>query len=327
MAAEPEPNPSAGIAALDKATLRFARACRRFYRLAGGLAMLTPASADRWLAPLLGRAFSPYRGRADNIRGALRAALALPEREVGRAWHRWLASSAWFALTAWRYRDWTERWLAERVTIDDREQLRRLAEHGGLVLTFHTHHQNSLAAALGLAGCAISPLAEAPAASPLHPLIGDIAEHINSESARHFRGGSYLFTDRKHQLVRETWRLLAAGKVVLSLCDFARPGSAAGDPGATLFGRLVRPPVGAIEIALRERVPIVAAVMLPQRQGYRLRMATLARDGGVDGVLRQYFGYLEALVREQPWAWQGWDWYLALPAAGAAGSKPSSLEP
>lgn len=328
MAAAAEPNArEATSAPPDAASLRFARACRRFYRVAAGLARVTPASADRWLAPMLGRRLSPYRPQAEAIRGAMRAALGLGDRAAEHAWQRWLASSGWFGLTAWRYGQWSPGWLASHVSVDDPQLLRRLAEGGGLVLTYHTHHQNTLAAALGLAGCPISPLAESPSASPLHPHIGDIVEHINAESARHFRGGGYLFTDRKHQLVRETWRLLAGGKVVLSLCDFARPGAACGDPGAPLLGRVIRPPLGAIEIALRERVPIVAAVMLPEGDRYRLRLQPLASDGGVVRVLQQYGGYLEALVREQPWAWQGWDWYLALPVAEAASSKPIPESP
>lgn len=264
---------------------------------------------------MIGRWLNPFRLYGEKIRRATE--LALPGVPVEQTWHNWLNSHVQFVLDFLSYKTLDKVWLKHKVHIDDPESVTLLRESGGLLLTYHTHHQNTLCCALGLSGINISAIAALPERSPLFPFIGRWAQQVNTESAKHFGGGSYIFTDNLRILLRTTRKILAEGDVVLCLCDFHQPKP--GIPsGAIFFDRFISPPTGTIEIAVKHGAPVYAAIFAPENGSLVLRIKRLDDSGGVDAIIKGYFSFLESNIRTNPACWQGWEWFEDLPLAEQA---------
>jgi len=80
-----------------------------------------------------------------------------------------------------------------------------------------------------------------------------------------------------------------------------------------LFNRRIAPPVGAMRLALRLNVPCYAAILFPKDNVWCLCIRQLPTNMGLRSLAQSYLVALENWVREEPSAWQGWDWFLELP--------------
>lgn len=291
----------------------FAKVYLRFLRSLEVIARYLPRSLQWPVASLINRFGSPYNRSAADISAAIGDALALDTSSAHRAWLRWRASHARCMLTIFQYDRMDTQWLQRTVAVEQPQLLQRMVQTGGLILTYHTHHQNTLAALLGVAGCTISPVAASAADSPLYQVIGRYIDLINNGSQRQFRGGTYLYTDNLRRVLREARTRLQRGELLLSLCDFHQQSS---EPPHTLFGRTITPPTGVIRLALQCGVPIYLGLLFPMAGGrFRLALAE-ARGSDLHTVIDEYLAFLEQTVRHAPEAWQGWTWYNLLPTAG-----------
>lgn len=297
----------------DNLVMQFAGDYLRLLRASAWAERLLPEALQPRAALWLAERLSPYVARREPIVSAFSGALGIDPARADETWRRWLQSHGLFALTVFRYGRLSRRWLERQVSVSDPAVLARAVRDGGLVMTYHTHHHNTLGCVLGLSGCHITGLAESPSKSPLYPFLGEYIERINTGSASHFGGGDYLFTDQVRTLVQSMRRLLEEKKVIVSLSDFTQAQVAPGTPVCRFLGRRISPPTGAVEIALRTEAPIYSAAMFPERHGFRFEILEVTRRDNAGDVLQQYFEHLEDIVRRHPWAWQGWDWYHALP--------------
>jgi len=259
----------------------------------------------------LARHLNPYRTFAQTIATTLSG--AFPERPAQTLWNDWLDNHTRFVMDFLDYEAITPHWVERNVQIGAPDCVAQIRQSGGLLLTYHTHHQNTLCCILGELGIRISPIGAAPEDSPLFPLIGTWARRVNADSEKHFRGGSYLFTNDLRRLTRQMHTELRDRHVVLSLCDFHQPESAS-PQGATLSNRTITPPVGAIQTALKHMAPIYVAYLGKENRTLRLDMARLQADGGIPGVVAQYLQYLEQRIQASPATWQGWEWFGTLPS-------------
>ena len=257
-----------------------------------------------------GRFFSPFAIYKDRVCHSL--GLALPQHEAERIWRSWLNSHMQFVLDFLNYKRLDAAWLRRRVVVANPDELAALAESGGLLLTYHTYHQNTLCCALGLGGIKVSAIAAMPEESALFPYIGKWAQRVNADSALHFLGGGYVFTNNLRTLLKTTRKLLGDKEVVVCLCDFHQPRAGSNIKGL-LFNRYISPPIGAIEIALKHGAPIYASMFSPQGKALSLQLTQLDVSGGADTVVSGYFSFLEASIRTNPACWQGWEWFEDLP--------------
>lgn len=284
--------------------LIFARRYRFYLRLMAFLLPVLPISWRPLLIRTLGRWVNPFQLHAVNINQALMA--VLPPELAKSTWIKWLDSHSLFTVNFLCYDQLDQNWLKFNVDIENPALLEALRTSGGLVLTYHTHHQNTLCCALGLAGCEVSALAAAPEDSPLFPYIGAWAQRVNSSSAQHFRGGRYLFINDKRALARSMRQCLIDKKVLVSLCDFHQP--ALSSIEGRILGRMICPPVGAIEMALRLGTPIYVAMFAPWEGRLRLQIRQLNSAEGVSAIVQGYLDFLQTSILMNPCCWQGWDW-------------------
>jgi lauroyl/myristoyl acyltransferase len=291
---------------------------KRYIRLLRVFSLWVYFAPLRWRPAFifrLGRWLSPFEFQGKMMRRAI--CLVTPESEVGQTWCKWLDSHLQFVLDFLTYDALNADWLKTAVFVTNPALTDELRRSGGLLLTYHTHHQNTLCCALGLEGIKISAIAALPEDSPLFPHIGRWAKRVNSDSAKHFGGGGYIFTDNLRLLLRTTRQRLSDHETVVCLCDFHQP-KAGNTVGARLFDRLISPPTGAIEIALKHGAPIFAAMFAPKNGKLTLELIRLDESGGVDSILAGYFSFLETGIRSNPACWQGWEWFEDLPIAEQA---------
>ncbi|MBM4200523.1 MAG: hypothetical protein FJ189_04485 [Gammaproteobacteria bacterium] len=301
---------------MDPETRDFTLRYRRFMRMAEILARLAPERAQSMLARTLGRHASPYRMRADSMKAAMGAALALEPDALRLAWKAWRENHGLFAVAVFHYESLAKGWLHERIGVATPALLDELTTTGGLVLTYHCHHQNTLAALIGMHCGTMTALAARADITPSYPILGTYIDRINRDSERWFGTGHYLFNDNLRAVVRESRELLEQKKILLALCDNDWPTG----PAIPLLGRWFRPPVGALTIARRLGVPMLAALMVPSAHGLVLHLHRLPAETELAEILAAYVAFLEMHVRANPACWQGWEWWNRLPTTPPSGS-------
>lgn len=266
-----------------------------------------------WLFAL-GRWISPYQVYREKVLASLRR--EYPDQPIQPLWRRWLDNHIRFVLDFLGYTALNSDWVERSVAIESPECLDELRQTGGLLLTYHMHHQNTLCCVLGTKGIKISAIASPPEDSPLFlafPALGRWAKKVNEDSAKLFSGGSYIFTNNVRKLVRQTREELSKHHVVLCLCDINVPdkGKATRTP---LLNREISPPTGTIELTIKLGAPIYLAYLVLQEEKLRLSLKKLDASDDIAVITKEYFSYLESFLQIAPWSWQGWEWYGSLPS-------------
>lgn len=298
---------------MDDSRKLFAKRYSRFLQLLELVAAYAPRGLQWPLSGIISRFSDPYNCSAADITASISIALSLDTQTARRAWLRWRASHARFVLTIFQYEQMDSEWLRRSVQVQNPVLFKQIVQTGGLILTYHTHHQNTLAALLGTAGSTISPVAVSAAAdSPLHQVIGRYIDLINSGSQQQFRGGTYLYTDNLRQVLQEARKRLRRGELLLSLCDFHQPSH---ERPHRLLGRAITPPTGIIRLALKCGVPIYFGLLFPDSIGRFQLLAAEANGSDLYQITEEYLDFLAQVVRHTPEAWQGWQWYGSLPEA------------
>jgi lauroyl/myristoyl acyltransferase len=294
---------------MDEKQLAFALASRRFFRGAQWISRL-PGSAVR-LSRRWGRWASPYAvDLSELVRAYTHAFHATPEVAQALA-HQWLASHGLFGVSIFSYHRMDPDWVQSHVQVDQPLVLQTLRQQGGLVLTYHSHHHNTLGIVLGQSGVPTWGVAATEKASPFAPYTGRFMRIINGQSEAKFGGGRYLFTDEPRKLLRGLREAFVARNAVVSLCDNPMPEN--GSPPVRFMGRSFHVGAGVVEQALAQGAPITLALLYPDLRGaYRLHLKSLPSNLSVPEVLQTYFDFLTQAVLQAPWAWQGWHWYNGL---------------
>ena len=292
--------------------IRFAERYRRLLRF---LRLWVARAPMRWRPGFifaLGRYMNPFQLHRDKLRRSI--GLVVPAVLVDQTWRDWLNSHVRFVLDFLNYAALDRDWFKSSVMVAEPDLLATLRDSGGLLLTYHTHHQNTLCCALGIEGVRVSAIAASPEDSPMFPTIGYWANRVNADSARHFNGGAYIFTNNLRKLLQTTRRLLGNREVVVCLCDFHQPRPGV-NTSARLFDRSISPPTGAIDIAIKHGGPLFAAMFAPKSGKLTLELTRLDASGGVASVIAGYFSFLESSIRSNPACWRGWEWFDDLPLA------------
>lgn len=295
---------------MDDKQLAFALASRRFLSGAQWLSHLPGAQvrlSRRW-----GRLASPYKADLPALAQSYAQAFGASPQVAHDLSQQWLASHGLFARSIFDYHRMDAAWVQQHVQTDQPEVLQSLREHGGLVLSYHSHHHNTLGIVLGQSGVPTWGVAATEKASPMAPYTGRFMRIINGQSEAKFAGGRYLFTDEPRALLRGLKQAFAQKHAVVSLCDNPTPSGEV--PPVQFMGRCFHVGAGVVEQALAQGAPITLALLCPDLQGaYRLHLRKLHSPPSVHAVLQNYFDFLAEIVRQTPWAWQGWHWYSGLP--------------
>lgn len=265
-----------------------------------------------------GRFLNPYQLRKSIITSGLKMAADTDSEK--KAWNAWLDSHSHFIRDFSRYHLMSEKNVDKYAHVADVELIRYMRTHGGLLLTYHTHHQNTLCSILGIMGCKLYAVADAPDRSPMFPYIGSWMEQINRESSKHFNGGEYLFNDNLRRLQGLVKEAFSEKSLVVCLADFPLPrNNNIKKLSFNFFSRQISPPVGIIRLAIRYRMPIYIAICAPCDQKLLVQFQDLGRPEILEDVLKKYICFLEIECKKNPACWQGWDGVIqSFPASYSA---------
>ena len=298
---------------MDPKELAFAIASRRFFQGAQWLSRLPGQQVKlsrRW-----GRMASPYMADRAQLELSFVQAFGATPQVAKELTDQWLASHGLFATSIFSYKRMSPEWVQQYVKIEKPDVMKSLLDQGGLVLSYHSHHHNTLGIVLGQSGVPTWGVAATEKASPMAPYTGRFMRIINGESEAKFGGGKYLFTDEPRNLLRGLKQAFSSQHAVVSICDNPVP---QGDDAPLVFrGKQFFVGVGVVDMALSQNVPITLALLCPDLRGsYELRLQALPSGLSSHQVLQAYFDFLSECVAQMPWAWQGWHWYSGLsPAA------------
>jgi hypothetical protein len=298
---------------MDPKELAFAIASRRFFQGAQWLSRLPGQQVKlsrRW-----GRMASPYAADRAQLELSYVQAFGATPQVAKELTDQWLASHGLFATSIFYYERMNPEWVHQYVKLDKPDVMQSLQAKGGLVLSYHSHHHNTLGIVLGQSGVPTLGVAATEKASPMAPYTGRFMRIINGESEAKFGGGKYLFTDEPRNLLRGLKQAFSSQHAVVSICDNPVP---QGDDAPLVFrGKQFFVGAGVVDMALSQNVPITLALLCPDLRGsYELRLQALPSGLSSHQVLQAYFDFLSECVAQMPWAWQGWHWYSGLsPAA------------
>jgi len=297
---------------MDPKELEFALASRRFFQGAQWLSRL-PGPQVR-LSRRWGRLASPYVADRSLLELSYIQAFGASPDVAKALTNQWLASHGLFARSIFSYQHMSPEWVKQRVQIDQPEALQSLQAQGGLVLSYHSHHHNTLGIVLGQSGVTTWGVAATEKASPMAPYTGKFMRIINGDSEAKFGGGKYLFTDEPRNLLRGLKHAFASQHAVVSICDNPSPIE---DEAPVFFrGKQFHVGAGVVAMALEHQVPITLAILYPTLLGgYELKLMQLKNCTTVSEVLQSYFDFLADIVLQTPWAWQGFHWFSGLPQA------------
>jgi len=298
---------------MDPKELAFAIASRRFFQGAQWLSRLPGQQVKlsrRW-----GRMASPYMADRSQLELSFVQAFGATPQVAKELTDQWLASHGLFATSIFSYKRMSPEWVRQYVKIEKPDVMKSLQDQGGLVLSYHSHHHNTLGIVLGQSGVPTWGVAATEKASPMAPYTGRFMRIINGESEAKFGGGKYLFTDEPRNLLRGLKQAFSSQHAVVSICDNPVP---QGDDAPLVFrGKQFFVGAGVVDMALSQNVPITLALLCPDLRGsYELRLQALPSGLSSHQVLQAYFDFLSECVAQMPWAWQGWHWFSGLsPAA------------
>ena len=250
---------------MDPTFLRFARKYRNLLRLIDIIEELRKFSVldsfSTWIEAKSMIQLTPYSLYREAITSSVLE--VFPNINPDDFWKKWVINHSLSILDFYRYENMSLDWVISSVNIINDQLIEELRETGGLVLTYHFHHQNTLCCALGLLGIKVSAIAASPSESKLDSYIGKWARKLNEKTERHFRGGRYLYTDNLREIVRDVPRILTDGHVVVCLLDNNHSGQF--PQIQKLFQRQIRVPRGIVEIALRHRAPVYVCALIPNQ--------------------------------------------------------------
>ena len=292
--------------------LAFARASRLFFQGAQWLSRLPGQKVKlsrRW-----GRMASPYVADRAQLELSYVQAFGATLQVAKQLTDQWLASHGLFACSIFSYPLMGPEWVKQQVKVERPELLQSLQAQGGLVLSYHSHHHNTLGIVLGQSGIPTWGVAATEKASPMAPYTGRFMRIINGDSEAKFGGGKYLFTDEPRNLLRGLKEAFTSKHAVVSICDNPVP---QGEDAPIVFrGKQFFVGAGVVEMAIAQNVPITLALLCPDLRGrYELRLQALPSGLSSHQVLQAYFDFLSECVAQIPWAWQGWHWYSGLTPA------------
>ena len=295
---------------MDPKELAFAQASRRFFQGAQWLSRLPGQQVKlsrRW-----GRIASPYVADRAQLELSYVQAFGASAKLAKEFTDQWLASHGLFATSFFSYPSFGPEWVKQKVKVERPEVLESLQAQGGLVLSYHSHHHNTLGIVLGQSGVPTWGVAATEKASPMAPYTGRFMRIINGESEAKFGGGKYLFTDEPRNLLRGLKQAFSSQHAVVSICDNPAPTS---DESAVYFrGKQFHVGAGVVSMALEQGIPITMALLCSNLLGgYVLRLKQIPNANSVHEVLQSYFDFLDEILLQTPWAWQGLHWFSGLP--------------
>ena len=271
------------------------------------------------LAGWVGNSFSQRKTAQLVVKNNMMRYLHLSETEAEKNACDWYKNFGYSGLSVFFYKSMNSCWWNKRLAISDEQKnlLTKLKKHGGLMLSFHSHHHhNTLGSFLGIMGCDISPVSAAKNPEFDHPKIRKYhIGVIHDDSEKNFGQGRYLYFSKLKPLIHEAQKALAQGHVVASAaCDY--PFDKGKKISVMFLGQRILAYRWLFDLGKKSNKPMYAGMLTSDfdkfsKQQFCLDIFQLQGDT-TEAVCQDYFNHLERIIKNKPYSWQGWEWLDAL---------------
>ncbi|MBL1210228.1 hypothetical protein [Geminocystis sp. GBBB08] len=287
--------------------------CRRLRFKIASLVAILPLedSVQNSIAHQLGRILSPFRKLHPVLLSSFQSALGVNLAEAKIILNQWEASKGLGTLNIFRYSQIDKEWVNQYVEIENISVFEKIAKVGGLVLTYHTFHQNMLPIIFSSFGIRVIGIGTNPMKNfyDLHVIQYKNFRMNAIDQKLKLSGGHLVYIDEKRNLIKNAKAAFANGDVVLLACDNHHINSKF--PSLNLLGGSIRINAeGMLRLAKEAKVPVYFALFSPNLTGkYNLCLKAIEPLTDLEQNIQTYFDFLEQNIRSTPWVWQGWEWY------------------
>jgi lauroyl/myristoyl acyltransferase len=275
----------------------------RLFRIAEQATKYLPAGLAYTIMRYNAMIFSPDRGKIETKK--ISRIMGLPLWKARIVWYKYLQNQGIFFANIFLHKTMDQHWLTKHVRIENQELLSILKDTGGLVLTWHTQYQHTLAVILGLSGLKINALALAPEESSFYIHLKKYIDLLHNESEKKF-SGRYIFYRQNHIFKRQLYRVLSNQQVLISLNDNIADSNRS--VSVTLLKQKVDIMHGTVDVALNLKKPIIAALPFFSGNNFILKLKQLDTSQDVQTIMQTYMTVLDTEIQKQPELWEGWHW-------------------
>ena len=184
-------------------------------------------------------------------------------------------------------------------------------QKGVLVMTYH-HHLNMLFCnLLGRLTLPVTTIAMDAQDSRQYQKFGGRVNRVYEHAEKHLNGGDIILV-KPQRMMRSILRAFDKNHLVISANDFPEVFDDKNRKEFSFLGTSLSCPTGTVKLAVRKKIPIVAAY-LNWLGGSRFELVIRPVSDGseeikVKQVMSRYLSVLELAVQNQPGIWEGWKW-------------------
>jgi lauroyl/myristoyl acyltransferase len=283
------------------------RRCGRYLRTLEWLARLPSIDVAYAVASRLGSWGMVCREDPAQIKRRMMRHTGRGAGQVEEAVRRYVQNVGVSDFTHFLFRRLTPAWREDRIRVIGDELLSEPREpsEGLMVMIYHHHHNGLLFVTLGLLGHQIEVIAMDPRLSPQYPFFPRVSERWYADSEAHFNGGHYQYARPEPSYLRDLYRVLGRGGILVTTNDFLMPGLPRRLERVRFLGKDLELPAGSVEIALRQGARVVTAhVLWLGGARFELRIQPVDTAGAVAAVMQQYMDHLAAILQRHPEAWR-----------------------
>lgn len=207
------------------------------------------------------------------------------------------------------YETMNNEWLRKNINCKDPLLLKKMVENGGILITFHSYHHNTIGSVLGLYGGEIFGISAAK--NPEHDNEIIRKYHINimhNNSEKNFGGGHYLFLNNLKEAIRGIKRGLKRNSLIIGLADFPAQNKTI---SANFMGKKILIQRWLFDIAASHGKNIYFGILEGRNPRKPLSIKISSANTAfvtAEELVQQYVDFLSENVRENPACWQGWEW-------------------
>lgn len=178
-------------------------------------------------------------------------------------------------------------------------------------MTYH-HHLNMLFCnLLGRLTLPVTTIAMDAQDSRQYQKFGGRVNRVYEHAEKHLNGGDIILV-KPQRMMRSILRAFDKNHLVISANDFPEVFDDKNRKDFPFLSTSLSCPTGTVKLAVRKKIPIVAAY-LNWLGGSRFELVIRPVSDGSDEikvkqVMSRYLSVLELTVQNQPGIWEGWKW-------------------
>lgn len=235
-------------------------------------------------------------------------------KTVEEAWRRHKSLVGLSRFQSSFYAQKNTRWIKQcEVEIHGAEYVRDYysRQKGVLVMTYH-HHLNMLFCnLLGRLTLPVTTIAMDAQDSRQYQKFGGRVNRVYKHAEKHLNGGDIILV-KPQRMMRSILRAFDKNHLVISANDFPEVFDDKNRKDFPFLSTSLSCPTGTVKLAVRKKIPIVAAY-LNWLGGSRFELVIRPVSDGseeikVKQVMSRYLSVLELTVQNQPGIWEGWKW-------------------